>query len=223
MRSPKMRIRINPVLTAALVLSFFVVVQIPASENRNSTDCLHWSLKGVRLGMTLEQAQATVKASNRKLKHGRNRLRPDNRGKDWYFWADKRSRGRHNYILPNKDEPASPIISIVVPFGSSEVDTSEVLKELVSKWGDPVARSVPVGTEFGVGFMGVAGGRVDWTVTLWQDRECDVFATLTAKEPLSSSPSAAQLKEFIVSLDSFKKVIEEKVLEPRNREVFLRH
>src|SRR2546428_10572490 len=95
-----------------LVLGTLISGALAAQEPQppvTSSNCTKWSLKGLRLGMKLTD----FKEAHPNAKHGRNWFRPDDRGRDWYFWAESRMHGVYNYVLPETDEDDAPVISIV--------------------------------------------------------------------------------------------------------------
>lgn len=168
-------------------------------------ECAKWSIKGLRLSMPLRD----VKSQHRKLKHGKNRFRPDNRGKAWYFWAESRMKGIYNYVLPEYDSPDAEIISIVVLVDVSEVSTSDVIRALVERWGEPGLREAPIATARYYSLFGAPRGEFDWTATSWEAPECDLLATLIDKTKMAPPGSIVPpFKEVTLSLDSISKLVE---------------
>ena len=198
-----------PTLMLAIILVFLVFLPTLSQENDDAAapaTCSKWSVKGVRLGMALEE----VKSAHKKLKHGRNWLRRDDRGKDWYFWAESRMRGIYNYVLPETDAPHAEIISLVVLLDVSDSSPDAVIGALEERWGQPIAREVPIGTVRYYSVFGAPRGEFDWKATTWEDQRCDVLVTLLDKIKMSPVGYVPPFKEVTLSMDSLEKLIEKK-------------
>ena len=197
-----------PAFLIALLAGFLAPTALPSEEPGKAAsepDCSKWSIKSLRLGMPLRD----VKNQHRKLKHGKNWFRPDDRGKAWYFWAESRMKGIYNYVLPEYDSPDAEIISIAVLVDVSEVSTSDVVSVLVERWGEPGLREVPIATARYYNLFGAPRGEFDWKATSWEAPQCDVLATLIDKTKMAPPGTVVPpFKEVTLSLDSISKLVE---------------
>lgn len=183
-------------------------------------DCGKWSLKGLRLGMPL----AEFLEAHPKAKHGKNWFRADDRGRAWYLWVENRMRGVYNYVLPERDDPNAPIVSIVALIDVTETSPSSVIEALVRRWGTPVFREVEVTKVRYFNAFGAPRGEFDWKATTWEDQACDLVVTAFEKNTLSPATTLGLLPYDIkvtlmtVSLDSFSKEITRTEQQRKNRE-----
>lgn len=187
-------------------------VALVLGEEERSTDCSKWTIKGLRLGMTLQE----VRAAHENLKHGRNWFRPDDQGRAWHFWAESRSKGLYNYVLPERDDPAAELVSLMVLVDVSQSSPSAVIDALIERWGEPLTREAPIATARYFNAFGAPRGEFEWLATSWQDPSCDILATLLDKTKLSPPTlltAGLAFKEVTVSLDSISKLVERKELE----------
>ena len=190
-----------------LLLAFAMVAPgSPLAEEPQSptavTDCAKWSLKGLQVGMTLSD----FKKQHPNAKHGRNWFRPDDRDRNWYFWAESRMHGVYDYVLPESDNAEALILSIVAVIDLSDATPTDVIDSLVARWGRPSARDVPVATVRYFTAFGVPQGQMDWKATTWEDDACDVLIT-ALEQPRISPVNKSRFTTLTVSMDSITKLV----------------
>lgn len=188
-----------------LALAMLVPGSLAAEEPQSPTeviDCARWSLKGLRVGMTLSD----FKKQHPNAKHGRNWFRPDDRGRDWYFWPESRMHGVYDYVLPEPDKSEALILSIVAVIDLTDTTPADVIDSLVTRWGRPSARDVPVATVRYFTAFGVPQGQMDWKATTWEDDACDVLIT-ALEQPRISPVNKSRFTTLTVSIDSITKLV----------------
>ncbi|MGH9866687.1 MAG: hypothetical protein ACREAA_00775 [Candidatus Polarisedimenticolia bacterium] len=198
-----------PIPLLAILLAMSLCVAQEPSPASTSADCARWSIKGVALGMALKE----VKVAHENLKHGRNWFRPDDRGRDWYFWVESRMQGLYNYVLPERDEPDGKIISVIALLDVSESSPSATIDALIERWGPPSAREVPIAKVRYFNAFGAPRGEFDWLATTWEDPGCDILVTVLDKTKVPPVPGMPPFKEVTLSLDSISKLVEKKEAE----------
>jgi hypothetical protein len=176
-----------------------------AISSLTTADCDKWSIKGVRLGMTLKE----VKAEHKSLGHGRNWFRPEDKRKGWYVWTESRWNGLYNYVLPERDEPDATIISVTAVLDVKQ-DASPVIDALIERWGQPLSREVAVDKVRYFNVFGAPEGQFDWLATTWEDRKCDIMVTVFDKTKLSPGPYRMKFKTVTVSFDSISHLVVQK-------------
>ncbi len=203
-------------LALALGATLVAFAAFPGTEAQESPSdvepsgrCARWSVKGLRLGMSLVQ----VRDEHPKLKHGKNWFRPDDRGRRWYFWAESRKKGLYNYVLPETDKPEAPIVSILALIDLEDSTPSDAIAALERRWGPALAKEVNVATVRYFNVSGAPQGEYDWTATVWEDAACDVLVTAFEKNTLSPAttlgllPMKIEVTVLTVSIDSLSKEI----------------
>ena len=165
----------------------------PIPLSSSVADCNKWSIKGVRLGMTLKE----VKAEHKSLGHGRNYFRPEDKREGWYVWTETRWRGLYNYVLPERDEADAKIISVVAAIDVPE-NASATIDALIERWGEPLSREAALARVRYFNVFGNPDEVFDWLGTTWEDPKCDILVTVHKK--------TETFKVFTVSLDSISQL-----------------
>jgi hypothetical protein len=109
-------------------------------------------------------------------------------------------------VLPERDDGDAPIISIVAVIDVSDTTSAHVVDALVARWGQPLARDVPVATVRYFTAFGVPKGQMDWKATSWQDDACDVLVTVL-DQPRMSPVLNTRFTVLTVAIDSISKLV----------------
>lgn len=161
----------------------------------DDSECSVWSVKGMRIGMTLGELVSVVRSEHkRKPKHPARGIptwvRQENNGREWYGWE---KHGLNNYAFPDYDVPEGHIISVVAELPIDGTTLDDLTETLVTRWGAPVHRSLAMGPyrfekeiSSATRYLSQAripdGGHIiswlDWTETLWTSESCGIVARL---------------------------------------------